>query len=98
MFERQLYMTQGIQEKLPEEIINELVHLTKTLPGKGVRQDSFQVFQLNTNQEGDLLITHSQEVPQYRGFISLKTTESICEKVFFIDGGEYATMMLAEEY
>lgn len=98
MFNGAMYKTSGINEKIPPDLVQELVRLTKQLPGKGVKQDYLQVFELDTDQKGNLLITHRQEEPQYRGFISLKTKETIREKVFFIDDGEYATMMLAEEY
>ena len=43
-------------------------------------------------------VEHRQEVPEYKQIYHLKSTNPIDQKIFIIDEGEYATMLLAEEY
>lgn len=67
-----------------------------------IQQDYLQVFNLTVEGDTQMLrIVHTQEVPEYVHIerIHLKySLEKDTYKLFSIDDGEYATLMLAEEY
>ena len=56
------------------------------------------MFELKTVGEDTQQIEHRQEVPEYNQVYQLKSINPIEQKIFIIDEGEYATMLLAEEY
>ena len=56
------------------------------------------MFELKTVGEDTQQIEHRQEVPEYNQVYQLKSINPIEQKIFIIDEGEYATMLLASEY
>lgn len=91
------YITTGIREQVPHEIqifcwqCYEQVKATD-------QHDYLQVFELKQVGEDTQQIEHRQEVPEYNQVYQLKSINPIEQKIFIIDEGEYATMLLAEEY
>lgn len=106
MFDKNLYITKGIDNSLPENVISLLWFLlqqdTKKRP-----MDYLQVFELKTikTESGNALSIHwSQEQPEYSTTIYFPDiTENLDIKVWVICSGEgtkdeYSTMLLPEEY
>ncbi|QJS19235.1 DUF960 family protein [Turicibacter sanguinis] len=89
----QRYITSGVNEQISIDIQQcyEVVKAT----GK---YDYLQVFELKQVAEHTQQIEHRQEVPEYNQVYQLRSINPIEQKIFIIDEGEYATMLLAEEY
>ena len=56
------------------------------------------MFELKAIDKQTQQIKHRQEVPKYKKVYQLRSINPIEQKIFIIDEGEYATMLLAEEY
>jgi hypothetical protein len=68
-----------------------------------VHLDYLQIFQLEEVIGGTTntvlqQIVHVQEEPSYRFEITVPIHSPIKEKVYVVDEGNYATMMMAEDY
>ena len=94
------YMTIGIKEEIGIDIqlfmwneIEKRINLKKEL-------DYLQVFKIRRNNE-ELIIEHTQEVPEYKKVYLFNNLGSLIEedlKIFIIDENHYNIMLLAEEY
>lgn len=91
------YLTHGINEQIP---INIQLFCWQCYDAAKVtgNYDYLQVFELKQLDEQTQQVEHRQEVPEYKQIYYLKSTNPIDQKIFIIDEGEYATMLLAEEY
>lgn len=102
MLEKPCYMTTGAQQQIQPEIVEVMLGLVERLKKLEIEIDYLQVFNLTVEAETQMLrIIHTQEVPEYVHIerIQLKySLEKDTYKLFSIDDGEYATLMLAEEY
>lgn len=91
------YITRGVNETLDLTLQLLLWSLVDELT---IEKDYLQVF--NLRREGDIVkIEHTQEVPDYKSFISVNAEELEFQgavKIYAIDSGEYSTLLLAEEY
>ena len=56
------------------------------------------MFELKILDEQIQQVEHRQEVPKYKKVYQLRSINPIEQKIFIIDEGAYATMLLAEEY
>lgn len=106
MFKKNLYITRGIDEVLPEKVISILWNLIHQDEGKR-ELDYLQVFVLKTitNEHGKILhINWSQEQPEHSIDVYFPDIEDELDiKVWVICSGEdteceYSTMLLPEEY
>lgn len=96
MFDKQRYLTRGIQENLSIPL---QIALWRMIERVDVELDYLQIFELSQVTDMHIHILHQQEVPPFSSELLVKGT--IPEKklkVFVIDDGDYSTMLLAEEY
>ena len=91
-FNNLIFTTRTIKEELPEEVLLFIVGLVQNMHKEVKEVDYLQVFEI----EGCTL-THKQEIPEYKKVYTLLTTINSC-KLFFIDSGEYSTLMFSHEY
>lgn len=103
MFQKNLYITRGINESLPRELINIL--WLKVQEVKDRQLDYLQVFKIEKMNTATpaLKITWSQEVPNHEEEFTVNGLSTEIEKVWIICTGEgtvneYSTMLLPEEY
>ena len=105
MFNKNTYITRGINEKLPLEIISLLWLKLQNVNNR--KLDYLQVFEFkNTNSNGSpvLEIKWRQEVPKHEETFKVKGVKlEEVEKVWVICSAEgteeeYSTMLLPEEY
>ena len=59
--------------------------------------DYLQVFSLYV-KNGKQVITHTQEVPEYKREYVFNIGTAINAKIYVIDSGTYSTMLFAQEY
>lgn len=106
MFNKNLYITRGIHEHVPEEIINILWSLIHEHEGHRPL-DYLQVFELksiSTKTGKSLKIKWSQEQPPFNLTVYFPSiTTEIDTKIWVICTGEnteeeYSTMLFPEEY
>lgn len=106
MFKKNLYITRGIEEALPINIINILWGLLHEHEGKR-ELDYLQVFELKTIGKDDAKVLNvhwTQEQPEYSLDLYFPDiTQDFDLKVWVICSGEntedeYSTMLLPEEY
>ncbi|WP_238881769.1 DUF960 family protein [Clostridium sp. YIM B02551] len=95
------YITRGVNEEVDIRLQLLMWSMIDNLNEKGtVEVDYLQVFKLR--KEGAfIVIEHYQEVPEYKKIYSLELEDIELDenlKIYAIDSGEYATMLLAEEY
>lgn len=90
-FKNNLYVTRTVKEELPPEVILFIISLVQNLH-KEAEVDYLQVIKIRNN-----VLIHKQEVPEYRKGYILPVSVSRC-KLFFIDSGEYSTLMFSHEY
>ena len=105
MFEKNTFITRGINESLPLELISLL--WLKVQGVKDRKLDYLQVFEfknIGTLESPILEVKWSQEVPKHKESFKVQgiTLEEV-EKVWIICSGEgtddeYSTMLLPEEY
>lgn len=91
------YMTTGIREQVPWEIQIFCWQCYEQVKATG-QYDYLQVFELKQVGEQNQQIEHRQEVPEYKKVYHVKSINPIEQKIFIIEEGEYATMLLASEY
>ena len=106
MFDKNLYITKGIDNSLPDKVINVLWCLLQQDTSKR-KMDYLQVFELKTigTKSGKALSVHwYQEQPEFSTTIYFPDiTDDLDMKVWVICSGEgtkdeYSTMLLPEEY
>ena len=93
----QRYITSGVNEQISIDIQLFCWHCYEVVKATG-KYDYLQVFELKPVGEHTQQIEHRQEVPEYNQVYQLRSINPIEQKIFIIDEGEYATMLLAEEY
>lgn len=93
MFKNQLYLTRGVQKRIP--LLTQLF-LWNLIEKLDEPKDYIQFFYL-TEENSRQKIVHKQEQPEYQREYLLDT-EPVTETVFVIDDGSYTTMLLGEEY
>lgn len=105
MFEKNIYITRGINESLPLELISLL--WLKVQGVKDRKLDYLQVFEfknVGTLESPILEVKWSQEIPKHEETFEVKGIKlEEVEKVWIICSGEetddeYSTMLLPEEY
>ena len=90
-FNNHLFSTALVQKQIPKELILFIISLIKELQ-KNIQIDYFQVFEIRKG-----VLTHTQEIPEYRKEYPLPILVENC-KLFFIDSGEYSTLLFDHEY
>lgn len=96
MFDKDRYLTRGVSNEIPFEI---QLLLWSMIGEVKVKKDYLQVFEIEPINDNLLKIEHRQEVPKYKKDILVKNVGINSKvKIFVIDDGVYATMMLSEEY
>lgn len=93
----QRYITSGVNEQISIDIQLFCWQCYEVTKATG-KYDYLQVFELKAVDEQTQQIEHRQEIPEYKRVYQLKSMNPIEQKIFIIDEGEYATMLLAEEY
>lgn len=95
------YMTKGINQTLDislQIMLWQIIDDFKDI--KGIELDYLQVFKIRRNKN-ELIIEHTQEVPEYKKVYLVNNLGSLIEedlKIFIIDENDYNIMLLAEEY
>lgn len=102
MFTGKRFTTKGIVEEIPYCIQNVMWAMIENMQVD--KKDYLQVFKLEKGYDDSKVLVqkliHCQEQPEYKKII----TVPICQdkvletKVYVIDDGDYATMLLADEY
>lgn len=96
------FLTKGIREDLPEDLINYLWMLIEKLKtDKNIALDYLQVFEIkpmNKYGKDNLSITHIQEVPPYKKIHLLENDIEVKGRVYIIDDRDRVTMLWANEY
>ena len=93
----QRYITSGVNEQVSIDIQLFCWQCYEVIKARG-KYDYLQVFELKQVGEDRQQIEHRQELPEYNQVYQLRSINPIDQKIFIIDEGEYATMLLAEEY
>lgn len=101
MLDKPYYLTTGVQ-KLPFELVELILGMIEKLIQSGMAKDYLQTFNLFV-KDNTVHIVHKQEVPAYMHVEKVQFKHSFKDitgryTIFVIDDGEYATMMLSEEY
>ena len=95
------YMTKGINQTLDISLQVMLWQIIDDVKeSKEVELDYLQVFKIRRSNE-ELIIEHTQEVPEYKKVYLFNNLGSLIEedlKIFIIDENDYNIMLLAEEY
>ena len=94
-------MTRGIAQTLEPALVLVLWQLiTELVEEKEGQVDYLQVFDIvpDPNSVRGVVVEHGSEVPFYKVVHRLEADNPVKAKVFVIDDGEHATMLLAEEY
>ena len=95
------YMTRGIKEALDISLQMMLWKMVDDLKeSKEIELDYLQVFKIRRSSK-ELIIEHTQEVPEYKKIYTFNKLSSLVEedlKIFIIDENDYNIMLLAEEY
>lgn len=90
----QKYITKGVSREIPLHLQLFMWKLRADLLNK----DYLQVFKLSVNDEGQQVIEHIQEEPEYYQRHTLLCSTKITTKVYIIKDETHMTMLLAEEY
>lgn len=95
------YMTKGINQTLDISLQIMLWQIIDDFKDtKEIELDYLQVFKIRRNKN-ELIIEHTQEVPEYKKVYLFNNLGSLIEedlKIFIIDENDYNIMLLAEEY
>ena len=94
MFDKSRYLTKGVQTEIPFELRHFMWACIDSMPEP---KDYLQVFRLSVS-DGNQMIAHEQEQPEYKKEYILNLRTPITQKIFVIDDGDYCTMLLSEEY
>lgn len=93
------YVNRGINNEISIDMQIFMWQLMEGLKHTIEDVDYLQVFTISTVDENKIRIIQSQEVPEYKKICIFKASEPCNdEKIFVIDDGSYATMLLADEY
>lgn len=95
------YISKGINENLPVEVIILLWDLIEDKRKDTRPMDYLQIFELQglvENGKKLLKITHRQEVPPYKKEYKLKHFIELSGKIYVIDDVDHVTMLWANEY
>ena len=102
MFTNKRYTTKKIQNELPLALQLFIWKCIDNLKRNDIGIDYFQSIDLkiiNDNKELNLIVTHSQEAPEYTKQYMLLIETSISEHhIYVIDDGTFSTMMFSSEY
>ncbi len=103
MFTSDRYVTRGVNEVVPIELQRMLWNILEKRQERGDKLDYMQVFELSTEWvDGEPIqkVVNRQEQPFHEEVIYLDHTENLAigVTVWVMDSGEYATMLLPEEY
>ena len=90
-FQNTIFMTRAVKEEVPWDLILYIVSLVQNMP-KDIEVDYLQTIDIRDN-----ILTHKQEEPEYQKEYTLKIPTKKC-KLFFIDNGQYSTLMFSHEY
>ncbi|MDO4625159.1 MAG: DUF960 domain-containing protein [Enterococcus hirae] len=96
----QRYVTKGVMDSLPVELQTLCWNLIDQNVQKKLPLDYLQIFEFSI-EKGNQKLVHRQEEPEERKeyLISPKLRlNSVSQKIWVIDSGEYQTMLLPEEY
>lgn len=96
----QRYVTKGVMDSLPVELQVLCWNLIHQNVQKQLPLDYLQIFEFSA-EKGNQKLVHRQEEPEKRKeyLISPKLClNSVPQKIWVIDSGEYQTMLLPEEY
>ena len=91
-FNNLIFTTRAVKEELPEEVLLFIVGLVKNMHREVKEVDYLQVITIENNT-----LIHTQEIPEYKKEYILSISTENC-KLFFIDSGEYSTLMFSHEY
>ncbi|WP_129727924.1 DUF960 family protein [Ectobacillus funiculus] len=93
------YVTKAAHELTPVELQQFLWLIIDCRKAAGDQLDYLQIFELQPDQEYQL-VCNKQEYPpsQLEYKFNLHSKELINSKVWVIDNGEYATMLLPSDY
>ncbi len=91
-FNNLIFTTRAVKEELPEEVLLFIVGLVKNMHKEIKEVDYLQVITIENNT-----LIHTQEIPEYKKEYILSISTENC-KLFFIDSGEYSTLMFNHEY
>ena len=90
-FQNTIFMTRTVKAESPWDLILFIVSIVQNMP-KDIKVDYLQVIDIQNNS-----LIHKQEEPEYHKEYTLKIPTKKC-KLFFIDNGEYSTLMFSHEY
>lgn len=101
MFDKKIYLSRGVN-LLPKNLISTCLQLIEVARSK-TELDYLQVFEVSSVKDPNsnnfmLHINHFQEQPPYSHEVSIDCLQNINEKLYMIDDGMYATLLLASEY
>ena len=99
MFNKEKYMTRGVDTEIPFKAQLTMWHLIEVARPK-VQLDYLQIFKLKPAKLDSGLvqvIEHSQEQPKYHQVTAFACDNPIDAKVWVIDDGTHCTMLLPEE-
>lgn len=94
IFSNQKFITRGVAENIPIPLQLLMWEMIQDLP---VDKDYLQVFSLS-EKDGEQLIVHTQEEPEYEKEYVLNITPITTAKVFVIDDNTHSTMLMNYEY
>ena len=91
-FNNSIFTTRAVKEELPEEVLLFIVGLVQNMHKEVKEVDYLQVITIENN-----FLVHTQEIPEYKKEYKLSVSVENC-KLFFIDNGEYSTLMFNHVY
>ena len=91
-FNNSIFTTRTVKEKLPEEVLLFIVGLVQNMHKEVNEVDYLQVITIESNT-----LIYTQEIPKYKKeyLLSISVENG---KLFFIDNGQYSTLMFSYEY
>lgn len=103
MFDKQRFMTRGIESVLTPALILFLWTLIDEMCQSNHSMDYLQVFNLFSDKDATgssiQVVKHTQEEPQYQAIYNLYLPDNpVNAKVYIIDDITHCTMLLASEY
>ena len=90
-FQNTIFMTKTVKAEIPWDLILFIVSIVQNMP-KDTEVDYLQIIDIQNNT-----LIHKQEEPEYHKEYILKIPTKKW-KLFFIDNGEYSTLMFSHEY
>ena len=100
MFDKDKYLTRGINEAVPLAIQLSFWHMIEEAR-PNIQLDYLQIFRLSVINTGDITIQkiiHEQERPPYKTDAVFPAFDTYSGKIYVIDDGTHSTMLLPEEY